>query len=219
MNRRRVLTVAGTTLPALLLGGCLADGSNAVQRADSGIEPNGATTSLPEGKGPVRGESDADVTAREVEERDDITYVPENDTVRYVAAWRHTNHEDVEAGETPEREATYDTVPFTEWATRRCIFAAARAGADHVRSELDIAVPRSISGGVSSSVDGEETAAIVESVETYDRDGNLVHETGVAFDRLVATTPRTVTATYVFGDRTAERDVPIYARHVVLQQS
>ncbi|KAB1198016.1 MULTISPECIES: hypothetical protein [Haloferax] len=217
MNRRNVLAAAGTALPAVL-GGCLADGSTSAQAADSSGDSDD-TPSLPEGKGPVRGQSDADVTAREVEDRDHITYVPENDTIQYVAAWRHTNHEEVEAGEKPKREAVYDTISFDEWAERRCVFAAARAAADHVRSELDVAESRSISGGVSSRVEGEESAAVVESVEAYDRDGNLVHETGVEFEALVAATPKTVTATYVFGDRETRLDVPIYARHVVLQQS
>ncbi|WP_411967385.1 hypothetical protein [Haloferax sp. YSSS75] len=219
MNRRRVLAAVGAALPTLFLSGCLAGGSNPIQRVDSGDESNGATTTLPKGKGPVRGESDAEVTAREVEDRENVAYIPENDTVRYVAAWRHTNHEEVEAGEKPEREATYDTLPFTEWATRRCTLAAARAAADHVRSELEVAEPRSIRGSVSSSVEDEERAVVVESVESYDWEGNLVHETGVEFEALVAATPKTVHATYVFGDQTAERDVPIYARHVVLQHS
>ncbi|KAB1187365.1 MULTISPECIES: hypothetical protein [Haloferax] len=219
MKRRGVLVAAGTALPIPLIGGCLADGSNAVQRAEAGGGSGGNTASLPDGKGPVRGESDAEVTVREVEDRENIAYIPENDTIRYVSAWRHTNHEAVEAGEKPEREAVYDTLPFTEWAARRCTFAAARAAADHVRTELDVADPRSISGGVSSRVEGERSAAVVESVETYDWDGNLVHETGVAFETLVAATPRTVHATYVFGERETQLDVPVYARHVVLQHS
>jgi hypothetical protein len=219
MNRRGVLVTAGGVL-AISLSGCLADGAaRPVQRTDSSGESADTKDFLPEGKGPVRGESDAEVTAREVEDREYITYIPKNDTIQYVAAWRHTNHEEVEAGEKPEREAVYDTIQFEEWAARRCVFAAARAAAEHVRSELDIAEPAAITGGVSSAVDGEAPTAVVESTETYDREGNLVHETGVEFETLVTTTPRTVEATYVFGDRETKQDVPIYARHTVLQHS
>ncbi len=233
MKRRRFLagTAAAGSLP--LVGGCVArspgtasNGSSAggpnedgdEDGGESGTEPtNGAddAPSLSDSKGPVRGESDADVGAEVVEDDANVDYLPADDAVRYVTGWRHTNPEEVEAGEKPEREPTYDTTPFDQWSERQCISAAAAAAADHVSDELGI---DGVGGGMTSTVSGADVAAYV-SVETLlDRDGDVISAAPVEFDALVAATPASVTATYRLDGRERELDAPVYARYTVLQQ-
>ncbi|MFC7202784.1 hypothetical protein ACFQJC_04605 [Haloferax namakaokahaiae] len=218
MNRRNVLLAGGATLSFLFLSGCVSDVPKEAAQAVGDGDPRTKTVPEENAMGPTRGESDAAVTVREVEDREYVEYLPEHDVVRHVAEWRHTDYETLAPGENPDA-GEYETIPFGHWATRRCAFAAAGAAAEHVRAELGVTEKGAVTGGVSSSIADEQIAAVVETVETYDRDGDLLYETDVEFETLVEATPRTVTATYVLDGRERTVDVPIYARHTVLQQS
>ena len=212
MLRRRLLHV-GIALVAPVAG-CLGRRGGPLREAGGG--GGGEGTTAPEPRGPVRGESDADLDVRSVEDDPDVEYRPEEGVVRYVAAWRHANEEAVENGsEAPTREPVYETAPFEEWAGTRCISVAARAAAEHASEQLGTTA---VGGGVSNAVDGEDLAAVVSVSSVLDREGNVVSGTDVDFEALVAETPATVTTTYVLAGREHEVDVPAYAQHRVLKQ-
>lgn len=200
MERRGFLAATGTAL----LGGCSANSPG------SDEQPR-----MSDAQGPTRGESDVEIEVREIEDDEDVEYIDEDHSVRYVAGWRHTNHEEVQEGEPPEREPFYDTTPFERWGETQCLTAAARAAAEHVNDELDT---DEVSSGITSLVDGEDRAAIVTVQTILDRGGEPVHETSVEFDALVATTPATVGVTYRLDDQEYQVDAPVYARYDVLQQ-
>lgn len=242
MNRRTFLT--GTTAAALpLLGGCVArapgasrddssanssnesEGGAAVETESrvvtedppSGTESTVVTDdppSMPDSKGPVRGQSDADVETEGVEDDENVEYLPEEDAVRYVSAWRTTNPTELE--EPPEREPVYDTVPFERWGKTNCVTAAARAAADHAAAELGVA---ELGSGVSFGIDGRDRAAFVSISTLYDREGDVISEPSVEFDALVAATPATVHATYRLEDQEYALEAPIYVQHDVVQQA
>lgn len=138
----------------------------------------------------------------------DAAYVPENETVRIVAAYRHSNREAAES-EPPTREPVYEEIPWERWAATECATVAAEAVAERLADELDG------NGGASVGVTAGDDGLLVgvAYVVTYDRDGERVSETSVAFDRLVAATPRAVTATVTLDGRTATRTVPTRVRH------
>lgn len=199
MNRRHLL--AATVLP--LTAGCLLGNFG---RDD--------TPSVPESRGPVRGRSEP-IETRTVESGDEVEYVDGEDAVRYVAARRHTNGEEIEDGEPPEREPVYETVPFEEWAETQGRSAAARAAAEHANAALDT---DEVGGGITSTVESEDVAAYVSVGAVLDRSGDVVHRPEVAFEALVAATPRTVHATYVLEGHEYDVDAPVYARYEVLHQ-
>lgn len=230
MNRRTFLTSASAAaLP--LLGGCVArapgtsrDGSS----ADSANESEGGTAvgtestvvtddppSVTDSKGPVRGQSDVDVETEAVEDDENVEYLPEEDAVRYVSAWRTTNLTELEE-EPPEREPVYDTVPFDRWGKTNCVTAAARAAADHAAAELGA---EAIGSGVSFGIEGRDRAAFVSISTVLDREGDVVSEPSAEFDALVATTPATVHATYRLEDQEYALEAPIYVQHDVMRQT
>ena len=228
MNRRALLSATGALLGSLC--GCLA-GPGQRSRADSGnssgatpspapdtssptATPTDGPASRPDGSGPTRGEADP-ITTEAVEASENVEYVQAEHAVRYVAAWRHTNQEAVADGAEPEREPVYETIPFEQWARTECVSAAATAAAGHAGDALGT---DAVGSGITSTVEGRELAAVVSVETVLDRDGNRVHEAPVAFDALVAATPATVDVTYRFGEQAAQRSVPVYARHAVLQQ-
>ena len=183
---------------------------------------------MPEARGPVRGESDAEVEIREVEDDENVEYVAD-DAVRYVAAWRHvdqaekTERTDEENREEPngteedgppEREPVFETTPFERWGETQCLSAAARAAAERANDELGT---DEVGGGITATTEGEDRAAFVSVETVLDRDGEVVRESDVEFEELVAATPATVEATYVLGDREYELAAPVYAEYTVLR--
>lgn len=217
MRRRALLAAAWSA--AATAAGCLgtpgdgpddrpADGGPDDERADAGAGAS-PTDDVPASRGPERGQADP-IDARQVETDDEVTYLPGEDAVRYVAAWRH----DGESGE-PTREPVYETAPFEEWAATRCASAAASAAADHAAEALDT---DEVGGGISASPPTDGVAAVVSVATVIDREGEVVRGTDVEFEALLAATPRTVAATYVLDEREREREVPVFARHEVLRQ-
>lgn len=212
MKRRPLLAAAWTA--AATVAGCL--GSVGDPAGAPATDGGTGTRDGPEPRGPARGGSDADLSVRKVEDDDEVTYLEDEGAVEYVAAWRHANHDAVENGsEAPTREPVHETTPFDEWAETQCHSAAARAAAEHANDELDT---DAVGGGISAAVEGHDLAAVVSVSTVLDREGDVVSETDVDFEALVAATPATVTATYVLDGREHEQSVPVYARYRVLRQ-
>lgn len=210
MKRRSLLAAA--PVPT---AGCLAT-VGAPGGGPPGDDGTASDDGVPKPRGPVRGESDVALDVREVEVDEDVEYLADDDAVRYVAAWRHANHDAVENGsEAPTREPVYETTPFEDWAETRCVSAAAGAAAGHANDELDT---DEVGGGITSAVQGHDLAAVVSVTTTLDREGDVVAGTDVDFEALVDAAPATVTATYVLEDREHELAAPVYAEHAVLRQ-
>lgn len=235
MDRREFLLGLGAALLLPPTGGCLAGRSGESARTgpsgggerdkDDAGDKGDESSSMPEGRGPVRGENDAEIEIREVEDDEDVEYVEEDDAVRYVAAWRHVDREaektDVadEQNETredgpPERDPVFETTPFERWGETQCLSAAGTAAAEHVNDELDT---DDVGGGITATVEGEDRAAFVSVETVLDRGGEVVHEPDVEFEELVAATPATVDVTYVLGEREYELAAPVYAEYTVLR--
>lgn len=189
-----------------LLGGCLGGAPTASNRGDVDGEASAEATT---DGGPTPGEADPISVSKTVE---DVTYVPENETVRIVAAYRHTNHEAVENGSEPlEREPVYEEIPWERWAGTECSHVAGEAVAERLTETFGEDHGASVGVG-SRRIDGPPV--VVEYAVTYGRDGEKVGETNVVFDRLVAATPRAVTATVTLDGRTATRTVSTGVRRV-----
>ncbi|PSQ46223.1 hypothetical protein BRD15_09710 [Halobacteriales archaeon SW_6_65_15] len=156
-----------------------------------------------------RGRADP-VAVETTVERDEVEYLPEEDAVRYVAAWMHADHEAFVDGTNTEREPRYETTPFEQWAPTEC----ARVGAERV---LEVARDRLERGreevryGVSAE-DGAETIH-VEYSTVLGRDGTTVSEPTVDHDELVAATPASVTVTISFDGRTHTETIPVWVQH------
>lgn len=223
MNRRGVLTAAGTALP--LVGGCLASSPRrSGQTAPSGNSPGdvgGTTTSGGETeertpgtvpRGPARGQSDVEIEVEEVEDDDDVEYVDGNHTVRYVAGWRHANHEEVKEGAPPVREPVYDTTPFERWGETQCLWMAARTAAEHVN---EVHGTEDATHGITSRVPGEDRAAIVTVGVLLDEDGEVVDGAEITFEELIRTTPASVDVTYRVDEEEYRMEPPVFARFEV----
>jgi|GEM_PF-6628321 len=187
------------------------NGTAGQTEASDGTETDQANQS----RGPVRATNDADVTTRVVEDDEAVEYLAESNQVRYVAAWRRVTDATPGDDDPPEREPVYERSSWERWSRIQCVSAASDAAVDHVRSELDVG---SVSGAVSSAVEGEDLAAVVTTSTTLDRAGDVVSAADVDFETLRETAPRRVRATYVLGDTERTMTVPIYVRHVVVRQ-
>lgn len=234
MRRRALLTSIGLALSTPLTGCLDADGATPPENNTSTptqtlseIETTTSTDrsqqgaecgSVPESRGPERGQSDVELDVHEVEGDDDVEYLPEEHEVKYVAAHRYPPRDEAEEareqGETPEPEPQYDTTPADRWGKQRCRSAAAGAAAEHVQEELDA---ENISGGVTSGLTDDNEGVTVNTRTSLDRECNVVYDTDVEYEELVAATPRTVTASYEMDGFEFELDVPVFARHTVEQ--
>jgi hypothetical protein len=166
-------------------------------------------------QGPTRGESDVEIEVSEYEDDERVEYIEAENTVRYVAGWRHTNHEEVRNGEPPDREPVYGTTPFERWATTRCLTAAGRAAVEHISDELRT---DEVSSGIAGDIDGKGPAAFVSVETVLDRAGNPVDVTSVEFEPLVAATPSSIQVIYHLADQEFRTDVSVYACHRVTRQ-
>lgn len=93
--------------------------------------------------------------------------------------------------------------------------AAAKTAAEHVNDELGV---DEVGGGITSGILDRDRAAIVTVTTLLDRDGDVIRETAVEFDTLVAITPASVDALYVLDGHEYELEVPVYAQHSVIRQ-
>ncbi|SFK86800.1 hypothetical protein SAMN04487950_1529 [Halogranum rubrum] len=155
------------------------------------------------------------VSTNETVTDENVEYLPETDEVRYVAAWRHTNHEEVEEGEKPEREPVYETVPFEEWAD----VESANIAAKHVRDVVGETLPTE---ALSFGVTGENGRLVVLGYLEYlcDRRGTVISQPSeeVTLDAVADAAPATVDVSFTFEEAEATRSVPVYVRRATIHQ-
>ncbi|WP_135828702.1 hypothetical protein [Halorussus halobius] len=215
--RRRLLAAAGSV--AASLAGCLGafpEDPSADPPSTDAPEPTDRRTRTTT-EASTRSTTDASdypatVNATATVERDEVEYVPENDTVRYVAAYRSTDSGD---DSPPEREPVYETVPFDEWAETECASVAAdrvnEVMADRLDGETD-----GVSAGVTKA-DGEMAVLVVHQTMS-DREGDLVSEPTVSYERVKRVAPERVGVTVEFSGQTRSCVVSVTTREMDLQQ-
>jgi hypothetical protein len=158
-----------------------------------------------------RGRADP-VAVETAVERDEVEYLPEDDAVRYVAAWVHADHEAFVSGTNTEREPRYETTPFEQWAPTECAHAGAKRILEVARERLERGSDE-VRYGVTTE-DGTKVIH-VEYSTVVGRDGTVTSEPTVDHDELVAATPASVTATVSLGGRTHTETVPVWVHHSV----
>lgn len=152
---------------------------------------------------------------REVEDDDEVEYLPGEEAVRYVKAWRSTERDDRSTDGLPEHEPVYTTVPADRWGRIQALSAAGEAAARHAADELDA---DGLSGGVTSTIEGRDSTPIVTTSTLLDRSGDVVSRPSVTFEALVDATPGTAEVTYVLDDRAFDHEFAVFAKHSVIQQ-
>ena len=178
------------------------------ERAPTTAESTGERT--PDGTPtpePTRAQGEPITTREAFVDGDEYTYLNDSNAVEYVSAYRHTNHDAVENGSAPEREAVYDTIPFARWGRTQCANVAATAVAETTAERLDRA-ELTASVGITSRHD--DLSVFVARTVTRDRDGDLVSRTEESFDDLVAAAPRAVDAAVTLAGREHETTVPVW---------
>ncbi len=155
------------------------------------------------------------VSANATVERDTVEYLESEDAIRYVAAWRHTNQDEIENGSEPEREPVYETVPFAEWAETECPSAGLTRMNGVLSSRLDEPVE-----GVSVGITTENgtVVIVVEHATLYDRSGARISTPSVSFDRLASATPERVSITLTIENRTTSCTAPVVVQSIEMHQ-
>jgi hypothetical protein len=189
-------------LSGIAFAGCLGSGVSADDETE---------TPPPE---PTRGAAPAIEVRREIA-RPEIEYLNDSDAIRYVAAYRHANQDEVENGSAPTREPVYETIPFDEWVHTE----AASVGSTAVFETIDERTEgslESVSAGVSSA--GDDLEVVVHHQVTRDRDGDVIFEPSIRFERLVEVTPSAVTATVALDGHEGTETFPVVVEHVEIHQ-
>lgn len=202
MDRSRRRLLAGTGGLVTALAGCLSsdtDGPSAT--SESPPDDSDSTTTTDYG-------DTVEVTT--TVDREGLEHVASNDTVRYVAGW-HTNR----SGETPTRRPVYETIPFEEWVRAEC----ARVAAERVSEAMD----RRLGGnddGITVGVTAEsgERSVFVAHRTMLDRDGGVVSEPAVSYERVERVAPERAAVTLSFAGRTRQRTVGVAARETTVRQ-
>lgn len=141
-------------------------------------------------------------------------YLPDEHAIRYVARVR------AEDEDPPVRESAYETTPFDDWALSKC----ARLGRDRVEEVVESRLGdyRGVSYAWGRIEDGPATehrpttehglAVEVELTTWRDRNGDVVSEPAVEYERLRDATPESVTATVRFAGHEGTGTFPVVAR-------
>lgn len=135
----------------------------------------------------VRGRS-VSVTATRTVSRDSLEYVEATGDVR--------------SGTTTES--------FEHWARQACGELGGSAALSAIEDRFDTPV-EGVGRGTKSLLFG--SVVTVDHVVVHDGDGSVMSEPNVAFEDLVAVTPRTVTATVLFEGHDYTRELPVIVRH------
>lgn len=209
MRRRRLLST-------LAAGGVLATaGCQRLRGSSPDADPavpadvrEWARTADP--RGPVRATGrpvslDRTVTDEPGYESDGIEYDPEERTVRYVAV--------TQDGE-PVR---YDTWSFEEWGRLKGTTRAARRAGEVAADRLEVAALTASQRGPPEGAGSTGPVAVVSTVKSLDRDGEVLDWPVVTFPDLRAAAPRSVDLTLRLEGDTFSRTVPVYARYLVRQ--
>lgn len=172
--------------------------------------------SVPRDPRTKRGAADPITVERAITD-EDVSYVADDDAVRFVARLRAVDPDETEEGETPHREPVYDTIPFEQWGETECASQAAKATAEAVRSRID-GDADGVDAGVTSAAPGFEDRLAVDVTLrwTLDRDRNVVSVPGATFEEAVAASPSTVTTTVSLDGHDYSDDVPVVVRELVV---
>lgn len=128
-------------------------------------------------------------------------YVASNNTVRFPAA--------TSGGEVSE----YSYAPFEEWASWRAGDIARASVEEALQSRLD--APELVRVG--AGVDGAPfEAVVVRHVTRHEHDGTATEAPELGVGTLVATLPRTVTATVLFAGRDSIHDCPVFVQRAAV---
>ena len=218
-TRRRWLCLLGS-LGLSGLAGCLdAVGQGLRGRGDTPTHPETSTPS-PAVKTwarqatptpPTRAEGASVTTERTIVDEpgykdDQFEYLPETNTVRYVA------------GTSLAGITEFETTSFEAWARRE----AASIGFQYAEQVTET---RLWADGLNSGVGRppgadtttEELAIKLEMLKVVDRDGNVSEWPPVRFSELVATAPRTVDVTVTIAGNTYTDTFPVYVRYYEAQ--
>lgn len=149
----------------------------------------------------TRGEGDPIATTETVTD-DSITHLEDGDRVRYVSAY---------SGGEPAR---HRTEPFEQWARRRCAAVGAEVVLPTVRERFGQSV-EGVGRGVESRWFG--TVVSVDYTTELGDDGTPERTPTVAFEDLVAVTPRSVRATVVLDEVEFTRAVPVVVQRIEMQ--
>ena len=180
-------------------------------------EPVSTETTMDDGTRATKRATGEPTSVERTVEDEDLEYLPETDEVRYVAAYRHTNHEEVENGSKPEREPVYETVPFDRWARTECLSIGAKGVNDALDERLD-GETEGISAGF-GRIDGESESRIGVWIETaLNRAGEITATPSSGFEEVVAATPRTVEVTFSFAGEERTCTEPVFVREVTVQE-
>jgi hypothetical protein len=160
-------------------------------------------------RGPLRPDGDP-VSAERTITDPDLDYLPEQDAVRYPAYYKTT-------GRGPEGQPTrttlYETTPFADWAATE----TASVAADRVSAVADERIDGDPTLSVGITKHEGEMAVTAQLTTTLDREGTVVSEPSVDFERAVAAVPRSVDTTIHFEGQTAERTVPVWVSEMTIQ--
>lgn len=143
-----------------------------------------------EPRGPVRGESDVDVSVHEIRGEDRVEFRADGSTY---------------------------FVPDWEYVAADTAWVASIAAWRYVTMELDVD-PMAL--GVSTGdvrQEGEASIPIISTGVNLDRNGNIQKRPVVSFAELVSITPRSVRVMYYSGGSENLETVPIYARYRIYQ--
>lgn len=177
--------------------------------ADGGTETGGTDTGR---SASVRGGAEP-ITADRTVADDELEYLEDEHAVKYVAAWRHTNRTEIEQGEPPEREPVYETTPFEDWATTEC----ASVGADAVAQRIEERIDGDPAASVGITRENGEMAVSVQQTTVRDRDGEVVSEPSVPFERIVEVTPRAVEATVRLAEQEHTATVSVWVSETTMR--
>ncbi|SDM39630.1 hypothetical protein SAMN04487949_1521 [Halogranum gelatinilyticum] len=153
---------------------------------------------------PIRGQSNP-VAVEETVVGDDLTYLPDEDAVRYVTGQRVTNGDAVEKGAPAEREPVYETVPFGEWAAVK----AAEAAASHVSEFARDVFGRDVGLRASAATRNGKRVVALDLVSTCYADGET-RTPSVTLDGVAELTPSAVEVSLSLDSRASERTVPVF---------
>ena len=212
-SRRHLLAASAGLVSSL--AGCLSSFSGGDPRdrtpESPGREPGDPTTTdSPTTDSPATREYPTTVRATTTIDREGIEYVSANDTVRYVARWR-TNT----SGETITRKPIYETIEFEEWAEIECASVAAARVTDVIRERVE-----GDAESISSAVTTEEgTPIVVVQYRTLlNRDGEVISEPTVPYERVKRVAPRKVAVSLTFEGRKHHCVVQVKTRRIEVRQ-
>ena len=187
-----------------LLGGCGAVFVSLGGCVSLGVKSRSDTTTIP-----MQDYSDT-ISVTKTIEREEIEYLPENDSVRYVARSRGVNRDE---DASLERESVYETIPFEEWAETECAHVGAKAVSSAMKRRLGTA------DGLVAGVTHENGRRIIslDHQTMLDRDGDVVTKPSVTYERVKRAAPTRVRATISLAGRKHTAMVPVKTGKTTIQ--